>query len=235
MDTWAAQFTGALDDLRLIAASPPDAVSRLVEEADGFWLESSWFAECSEASVVRGRAMQIAATLTAYSRLRWDSDARIEVGAVRRESGGQRHVYVFPEPAVARARVGPVGISVVHADGSVTEHRPGDQSRDWVAATIRNPLIAKILRLRARESLDWDDLSRILEVAQRVHGSIGKPEPSLLLIMKRVFGTANSVDALGDDARHGVQRTRGLNDPLGFDEARDAVDRVIRDILVRTG
>jgi hypothetical protein len=93
---------------------------------------------------------------------------------------------------------------------------------------MRNPVIAKALRLRNSDDLDWVDLYRLYEVIKsdvgRLIHQLGWARHDEL---QRFSHTANSVAATGDKGRHGVERSRPPSKPVSLSDARELIDRIL--------
>src|SRR6266849_8946952 len=88
---------------------------------------------------------------------------------------------------------------------------------------------AKALRLRDDDSRGWVELYRLYEV---IESDIGRPViVANGWVSDRDIGrfkhTANSVEAAGDEARHGKEETDPPARPLSLAEARTLIDRLL--------
>ena len=86
--------------------------------------------------------------------------------------------------------------------------------------------VQRILHLRDTATLDWVALYRILEAIKAsvdvvAQGWVPKNE------LKRFKHTANSVAAVGDEARHGTEPQRPPKQPMKIEEARTLIDSIL--------
>jgi len=83
--------------------------------------------------------------------------------------------------------------------------------------------------LRNADDLDWVDMYRLYEVIQE---DVGRPMHELGWAsrneLERFVRTANSPDAAGDKARHGVARTDPPRKPMSLSHARELIDRIVK-------
>jgi len=93
----------------------------------------------------------------------------------------------------------------------------------------QDQVVAKALRLRNADNLDWVDLYRLYEL---IENDVGRPMHQLGWASRseldRFARTANSVAAAGDKARHGVERTHPPRKPMTFSHARELIDRIMK-------
>lgn len=229
---WEVQLVGDQTDLRLLADSLAEGDLAVAATNGEYSLRAEEFEALASAGAVRDRAADLARSLSGASRLLIGSRRSISVGAVYRvrEDGG-RDITVFPESAVMHIRAVPPTIVITNDDGRVEVSRPADPVVDVLRLAREHPTIWRALRLRDSEGLSWTDLYRILDVIQEDTGGFAQfgwaPEAELT----RFKHTANSVAAAGDEARHGRERTAPPLHPMRLAEARQLIDRVLREWL----
>lgn len=203
-------------------------------EADGYMLRSNTFERCRDASEVRTNAEQIVTALCAYSRLYWRGTRSIEVGSViRHRENGTRDIFLKAECAALQCRGFPAELTVTRSDGTVERGSSSDRLQEWIEYALRDPDVAKALRLRNTDRLSWVELYRLYEV---VEGAVGRSaivasgwiSESKIRLFKH---TANSVEAIGDEARHGRRKHQPPKDPMKLSEARRLVDELIKNWL----
>jgi len=232
---WEVQLVGDSTDLRTLADVLRERSMTVSEEGGEFILRSSDFDGITNTGEVRSRATEIMTSLSGLSRLVLGAHRELSLGAVSMvDTGGRKHIYLAVEPAVARSSVSPIGIMIQRVDGTVEVHRPGDPVRDWIPLAGKDPAVAKALRLRNSENLGWVELYRLSEVIEAAIGGFpnivqhGWASASELRSFKH---TANSVSAVGDEARHGKESTRQPRKPMKLSQARELVDRILKSWL----
>ncbi|MFH1893525.1 MAG: hypothetical protein ABIK83_12695 [Candidatus Zixiibacteriota bacterium] len=227
---WEVDVLGDQTDLRLLQKAFSSDEFYLSEENGKFVLWSRAFEDLNDADAVRTRAAELVASLSGASRALLGAQQSLTVGGVTlvREDGTKNYFLVV-EPATMRIRGMPVTLRVTRADGTVEEQHPADPVREWLDVAVRNPAVAKALRLRDRGGLDWVELYRLYEVIESdtPQSEIVRSAWATKGEIRRFKHTANSPAALGDHARHGKERNLPPNDPMDHSCARSLVGRIL--------
>lgn len=92
--------------------------------------------------------------------------------------------------------------------------------------SLYNNVVEKVLRLRDKPTLSWVDIYRILETVETDEDPVDKGWISNTE-RNRFRHTANSVYAIGDEARHGKETTEPPKTPMSKKKALSLVDRII--------
>jgi hypothetical protein len=179
----------------------------------------------TDARTVRAKASARIASVAGASMLYLSSPLPLEVDHVAQLDGGKRQLTIFPEPLVAHVSMLPPSLSVTRADRSVAVGLPAGPVVEAALKADRSKAVEEVLRLRSAPDLLWPDLYRILEVIQEDGGPIRASKAEVT----RFKRTANSKSASGDLARHGRERTDPPSSPMKVHEAREFIDRIIRD------
>lgn len=96
-------------------------------------------------------------------------------------------------------------------------------------AALNDPQAERALRIFGRDDVDYRDLYHVLEIAEAAIGNrIFSTGAVTTAEVRRFKHTANSVHALGDQARHGHEPTQPPSQPTSFAEAQALVGRVLR-------
>jgi hypothetical protein len=228
---WEIDVSGDLTDLRMLQKAFCSEEFALAEENGKFVLRAKAFEDLNDADVVRARAAELVTSLSGASRALLGAQHSLEVGGVTfvRPDGTKNH-FVVVGPAVIRFRGLPASIRITKPDGTIEEHHAADPVREWLDVALKDPVVSTALRLRDKSGLDWVQLYRLYEVIEDdtpkseivQNGWASKSE------IDRFKHTANSPGALGDEARHGKERTQPPAHPLNLSEARSLIGRVLR-------
>ncbi len=203
--SWEVQLTGASTDLRMLADTFTGGEIQVAQSGKEYVLRSAQFELLDSAASVRQCAIELVTALSSSARLVLGAREAIGVSSAvyRIRPDGKRDTTVLVGPAVSHERALP--ITVVHG---TQIHRPADPILKWLPLVTQDPVVAKALRLRDADDLDWVDLYRLYEV---IENDVGHLMPQLGWAsrseLRRFAHTANSVAAVGDKARHGVERT----------------------------
>lgn len=224
---WEVELIGGEADLSMLAEAFIDET--VIALAGGkYFLRSPDFEELGSAPAVRDRASEIARSISGLARLTLQSPAPLRVGAVyETRTDGTRAIYLFPDPVHLELRVFPATITLGKPDGSEEIHRPADRARDWLRVAESDEAVRRALRLRDAGDLDWVGLYRLYEV---IHEDAGKDIVELWVSRKKLRSfthTANSVDAVGDEARHGRRTSDPPKNPMELNPARKLVDELL--------
>lgn len=229
---WEIELTGDPADLALLSKATSGGQTTISRrEDDVYVLRSSKLDECGDIEVARTLAKKIVITLSAYSRLKWNGQESIGVGTgIEFRDDGVRSLFLKAEPARARCRGFLASLSVTRRDGTVEHDGPSDTVQDWLSVAERDSRVAKVLRLRDTKDLGWVELYRIYEVVEDAEGksritSSGWINNSQVRLFKH---TANSVQACGDQARHGKEHTDPPENPMTLPEAKNLIDSLVR-------
>jgi hypothetical protein len=226
--SWEVQLSGDSTDLQMLADAFTDGKIQVVQSGTEFVLRSAQFGLLDSAASVRQCAIELVIALSSSARLVLGAREAIGVGAVYRvRPDGKRDITVLVEPGVFHVRALP--ITLVHGPQT---RRPADPISKWLPLVTQDPVVAKALRLRDTDDLDWGGLYRIYEV---IKSDVGRLIDQLGWAnwneCKRFTHSADSVAAAGDKARHGVERTAPPRKPMSLAQARELIDRIMRDWL----
>jgi hypothetical protein len=230
---WEVQVSGDSGDLRMLSDSLRGGEVQLVESAEGCVLCASEFESLDSAGLVRDCAIEIVTVLSGSARLALGARKSIGVGAVYRvRADGKRDITVFLKPAVIRLGTLPMTLQVTGANGTTQVKKPADPVSRWLTLARKDPAVTKALRLRDAGELSWVDLCRLYEV---IEGDVGRRMHDLGWAtrneLERFTRTANSVGAVGDQARHGKDRSPPPPQPMSLSHARELIDRLLRSWL----
>jgi len=222
---WEVQLTGDPTDLRMLTDAFTGGEVQVAQPGQECVLRSSQFELLDSAASVRECAIELVTALSGSARLVLGARQAIGVGAVYRvRPDGKRDITVLVGQALSHERALP--ITVVHG---TQIYRPADPISMWLPLVAQDPVVAKALRLRDADDLDWVDLYRLYEVIENDVGHLmhrlGWASRNEL---NRFARTANSVAAAGDKARHGVERNDPPPNPMSLAHARELIDRIMR-------
>jgi hypothetical protein len=182
----------------------------------------------ADAADVRSKATSIIEALSGISRMLLQSDAPLGIASlVEIRPDGTRNIFVELEPGVLSIKAGLVSFQIIHPEGSIEERRPFDLAPAWLTKALATPEVAQAMRLRDKSPLSWTDLYRLFEVIVNGVGGTGTIVNSgwaSRTQLDRFKHSSSSVSVAGDQARHGVERTRPPAHPMTIAEARSLVD-----------
>jgi hypothetical protein len=206
---------------RLQAALPPDGVWLIEEGGFHVLIDQGWQgADKWEAVEVAGR--ELVKSMNGLMRLADPRAEGVRAGAVLRlnEDG----FWDYYEPLASGARVSQIAVEVLVAvDGSSTP--PPDPLPEWIAVAQTNQAV-RVVTADFGLAEDWGDLYKVYERTKQALGRQADVEAIAGRPTRRRFTQT---------AQHYRHADHPLpQDPMGFDEAREFVARLIRELIRRS-
>ncbi len=196
-----------------------------------YYLVAELFEEVSRAEEdcahkIRDLAMDLLEQINGSAALFVGDFHPIEVhGVCYLNSNGKLDQYVMPAGISSRARIG--SPTIVVAGASPTE--PPRPVAEVLQVAEHDSNVRRVLRFWSSGARNWAALYKIHEIIREDVGKGGKELIEDWFPDWKCFrDTANSPEILGDDARHGVPKNDPPENPLSIEEARHAVQTLIR-------
>ena len=230
---WKVRLTGNERSLETLAESFTDD-PRVFEDDDNFFLWSSQYEDLKDADEVRDTAEEIVRTirnLGVKDSLRTEDLQASHVHEINED--GTEHVTVRAEGSTVGMRVGPVRVTTTDEDGNKEISRPADRTYELTQLAAKDDKVRELVGLLDKGD-DWVNLYRIYEFIQaNIDGDENIADRGWWSSNEkdRFKQTANSRDAIGDDARHGQERIPAPDNPMNYPEAKALVDSLIRNWL----
>lgn len=221
MPEWLAELQGHQLDLDAITQILRSSRLSVTKEGDTYYLRCVDFARLTSADEVRERAREILQRASAAERVRCGSSLPLKVGEVFRiEPDGTRRPFFSSDLLVSW------NVRVPHAP--VTEE-DASAFGQWVELAERDAKVDKALRILITRETNWVNLYNILEVVQSDAGGMIWDEGwATKSEVGRFTHTADSERTLGDEARHGQERTQPPADPMSLKEADSLIRKILR-------
>ena len=226
---WWARLEGEQPDLEALAEALGDRGPVQIRQLDGrYYLRMAEFDRLDESAEVETRASEVLRIANGAARVQYGDSREVRVDAVARVGpNGQIQHFVHLSGAIhARGRVS--AALTVNGDPVPAASEP-TVAEEALAAALNDPQAERALRIFGRNDVDYRDLYHVLEIAEAAIGSLiysgGIVTPAEV---RRFKHTANSVHALGDQARHGHEPTQPPSQPMPFPESQALVGRVLR-------
>ena len=144
------------------------------------------------------------------------------------EDGSVDAVYVRAQSAVMRI-TGSATVTVGSDNSEEEIHSPADRTYEWTKLAIEDDAVLELSELLENGD-SWVNMYRIYEFIQ---ANIQVPDNIVEQGWwsedeKRLFKqTANSRDAIGDDARHGQSSIPAPEEPMTHSEAKRLIDTLV--------
>ncbi len=228
---WQTQIVGVQSDLQFLALHFLSGNVRIFdsERRDGFLIEADAFDSLARAEDVVAKAAELLQILSGVLQIERGVLHPLRTGAViKKHDDGKEDVFAFfHETLNVRAEVGAVVVYAGDSTGTpVAVPQPRLTSVQAVDLALRDPVMAKALRLLGQGAKTWVDMYRLYEVLEGDLGGQHKTQ-SLSWIsevdLKRFKHSANSVSVGGDAARHGRELQQPPTSPMSLVEAESFV------------
>lgn len=225
---WIVEVVGESSDLEELSRSLDSAELRLTQEGQSFFLRSMDFNSLKSADDVRNNATEILSLINGAARLALRMRKPLVVGnIVKVNDGGKRRI--FASLSATMSLRGNICVSITRADGTVEQFRQADPIPSWIEVAQHDKNVAKVLRLFAGTH-DWVNLYRIYEVIEDDIGgkhnieSKGWATKKAITLFKH---TANSIDVIGDESRHGKKIGEPPPNPMPLSEAKSLIETIL--------
>jgi hypothetical protein len=225
MSEWRVELIGDAIDLQCAYEAFADFDPCILREEGQFFLKANEFEVAQDAEAVRNRAKEITRVISNAVYLHYRDTRPIMTGhIIHIDDNGQRRSFVFAEGNIQLRGV-VSGILVNGASAPPRQHRAISIFR---AASSRAD-IADALAYFSHG--DWINLYKAYEI---VRDNIGSE--SLLIqsgwvtrsVVKRFTQTAQSRDAIGDNARHASKKYKAPISPMSVHEARALIGDLLQ-------
>lgn len=231
MPKWLVRLKGEkfdLEDLPSLLRLPELSV---IEEDGSYYLQSSEFDSLTSVDEVFKRGVELIETVNGVAKLYRDNFCDVaEDGVTHVEDDGRRshHTYLHISNVTMRSKVSAI-ITVTKSNGSqpaVNQHSPLES---WVYLAQKYKPVAAALHFYREDS--WINLYKVYETIRddiggdRIfvkNGWVSKSE------LSRFTQTAQSIKALGDQARHASSKKYPSPDvPMSHCEAKSMIKSIL--------
>jgi hypothetical protein len=216
MPKWRVTLSGDSWDLESLA----DLGVGVTREGNAFALRSPELDSFGDAGEVRQRAIKLVEVLNGIARIAVGDFDPVAVGAVHGDDGGGTHSVLLGEDAKVRDRAR-VRVADAATGTPVAKTPTSGVPASWLSIAARDQNARQALRLIAG-AVDPVNLYRIFEV---IRADVGGEDQMVTngwatrSGIRRFRHSVNSVSALGDAARHGVEPGQPPADPMSVPEA----------------
>lgn len=226
MPNWSVQLSGDRFDLEDFPKwfTTPDL--QVVEGSDGYYLRSELLGAIEDADQVRASARELLESLVGAAKLYRPSLGAIGLNAVVKEGENERrHVYVYLSGAIQmRSKVSTAKLTINGKEETPQIPRPAL----WAAIAKDDEKVRQALRFWVKGSENWADLYKVHEVIESdVGDAIYTNGWASKIEVTRFTRTANSVEALGDQARHAKKYAESPPKPMTIQEAKRLIKRLL--------
>jgi len=232
MTEWLVRLQGEKLDLEEASFHFRAADAEVRPGDDGYCLASSEFSSMTESGEVLKRANELLNVINGILKVTFPNHQPVSADGivVRVDEAGKRDRYVHIAGTLGvRVRMR-ANLTVIKPDGTAepaAQHPT--QAASWMAIARRNADVTHVLGLFAQPTL-----VRLYNILDVVAGDVGG-EKALINMgwaakgeIKRFKQTVDSMEAAGDDARHGKKNFKAPKKPMSLREAQNLVGAIIR-------
>ena len=230
---WMVCIKGDDFDLQELSKSLTSPELCLISEDNEYYLKSTNFNQLKSTDEVRHKAEEILSLINGASKLVLGTRKPLTMGvALKIKDDGGREGFVFVSETLTLRET--FGVVKILQDGTIQEVHQADPIPDWIKVAQGDENVAKVLRLLGNVGYDWVNLYRIYEVMEEDVGGISKITQegwATETAIRRFKHTGNSVGAIGDEARHGIETTQPPKNPMTFSEAKSLIETIVHNWL----
>ena len=229
MGQWYVNLKGAPSSQKDLEALFSLGDVRVRKEGEGWILTWEHLDSISEFNEVVDEAKHVISIMNGAAKLHYGDFSPVEfAGVIRIDDDGKRTHMIEPLVCSVRVSTRIVGMRVIRADGTESPARPSN-AVGWIQLGLKDRSVADALRFFA--SPTWFNLYKVFEV---VRDDIGGDEAlknkgwAAKSQISAFHRTANSRQALGDEARHATAKNPPPAKPMRLRDARELWDRILR-------
>lgn len=226
---WKVRLDGTESGLQDLEESFDDDPN-IVAEDDDYYIRSQIFEDFDDPNDIRTKATDIVRCIRNFGKRDSLQVSDLEAShIVKEEEDGTEHAYIQVETATIGITTSTPRV-VTEGENRETEvFLPADRTEEWTQLALRDEKVSDVADLLDRGD-NWVNLYRIYEFIQDNiesednivdQGWWSESEKD------RFKQTANSRDAIGDDARHANNRIPAPNNPMTQAEAKRQIDTLV--------
>lgn len=226
---WKVRLNGPESGLQNLEESFDDD-PKIVAEDDEYYIRSQEFEELDDPDEIHKTATNFVKYIRNFGKRDPLQVSDLEAShVVKEQKDGTEHTYVQAETATVGVAASTARVVTEGEDGEEEVFLPADRTEEWTQLAIRDEKVSDLTNLLDRGD-DWVNLYRIYEFIQDNieseenivdQGWWSESEKD------RFKQTANSRDAIGDDARHANNRIPAPTNPMTKAEAKRQIDTLV--------
>ena len=226
---WRVELSGDNGDLEELSKSLNSDKLRILRESEKYFLTSSGFNGITEADIVLKKSEEILTFINAGSKVIQNLQKPINLSGIESLNENAKNTqYIFPESIVS---VEGVGRPTVLRDSKVEETYIYKELPNLVLLATQDKHVAEVLNYLNTGSNEIATLYKIYEIIRCDVGgkkSIrdkGWDSRNQIELFTR---TVQSPDAIGDKARHGVQKGQPPKNPMSLNQATSFILHLVK-------
>ena len=234
MNTWLVEIVGLKHELELLRnlVALPDLN---IKEDDGkYYLRSSEFDSYKSPRQVLIRSKPLLNLINGIAILEGRNWTKFKpANVISEDINGKKAYFLIAETGKFTLTLNDVKLTLIRADGTiVTDTIVVPSLLEYtLISSSRNSSVQKALRMYSTRELNWVNLYIILEVIESDLGGKNVLVSNGWISnakIKNFKHTANSVGAIGDEARHGKEITNPPTKPMPLKEAKVLIEILLK-------
>lgn len=226
---WRVQLSGDNSDLEELSKSFNSDNLKICSDGETYVLSSSDYNGITEAGIVLKKSAEILSLINGGSNVIQKLAKPIQVGSVYSiDDEGKRNINLFIKDNVLITESFRPTILV---NGKVRETFTFEDLPNWVLLANQNRDAADVLNYLETGSNEIATLYKVYEIIKKDVGgdkTIKDNGWASIKKIERFTRTANSPDAIGDKARHGVQKNQPPKNPMSLSEAESLIRHLVK-------
>jgi hypothetical protein len=229
MIKWRVELSGDNYNLAELSKSFSSEKQMISKESERYFLSSSNFNEISDADIIHRKSEIIVGLINGGSKVIECLKKPITVGSIESfDDSGKKNVYIYASTALSfSAAVRPtLTINGIEQESLIYKNLP-----IWIMLAAHNENVAKVFKYLEIGNDDIDILYKIYEIieddvgGEKVITENKWASSNKIGLFRR---TANSPDAIGIKARHGVQKNQPPLKPMSLNESKSFISQLLK-------
>jgi len=196
----------------------------------GFFLTSNEFESLNDAGEIKKRAEILFNRINSSLKLLGGGFTSLSVSSIDQiRPDGSRIMGMFLQEGIAFSAS--ARNSIIKSDGTAIDEDISTFDHDVLRKTIivapMDPAVEEVLNRLKQQPLDWVNLFRIYEIIKKDAGKMILKWATQGEI-KNFSHTAQSPEAIGSQARHGIETSTPPTNPMSFDKAKDLIGTIYK-------
>jgi hypothetical protein len=199
----------------------------ILEENGNYFMTSLELEKLNSVEEVKKKSIDIIEMINGIASFLFSAKGKLSSNSIsnRNKSGGI-DCTVFAETCFINISIPLPTIIIENHDGTILKTSPILSINQLLLDARINVNKSKVFRLLAKGNLDWAMLYKLLEVIESDMGDqlflwVSKTK------LKNFKHTCNSINAIGDDSRHGKEVTTPPKKPMTLIESQELINLII--------
>jgi len=224
---WQVNLIGDSEELERLSKIFREQNLSLTREGGGYSLESQLFEASTDVEAVKTIADKLLTALNATKTLAFNSSIPIRRGAIRSQDL-QGNQSLFLENNLSVILREEVRITAINKNGTSIEIPPHNTMKNWIPLMYCDERVQRVFNLINHDFTSFGGFYKIIEVVQEDNFPPVLRDGEFYNEINRFKQTAQSYEAIGEEARHAHTRFTRPEIPMDLSRARDLIQRIVK-------